>query len=128
MDEAEAAVVGDDNTNPADWTAEQVRTVELMQRYKTTMEQAFYRALNACEQARKDEIRRAIVQGNLREKLSRKNREVIEKEQEAEELERKIKRLEPEPGPQSEGKGREAAADEGRAVMAGRKAEDGCSV
>ena len=80
MEEAEAAVIGEDNTNPADWTAEQVRTVELMQRYKTTAERAFYRALNACEQTRKDNVRSAILEHNLLNKLGDEQRKLNEED------------------------------------------------
>ena len=96
MEEAEAAVIGEDNTNPADWTAEQVRTVELMQRYKTTAERAFYRALNACEQTRKDNVRSAILEHNLLNKLGDEQRKREEAEQRAKELEKKVEQLEPE--------------------------------
>ena len=90
MDEAEAAVVGEENTNPANWTAEQVRTVELMQRYKTTAERAFYRALNACEQTRKDTERRATRDFNLERQLIKQERELEKKDREIAEKERKI--------------------------------------
>ena len=90
MDEAEAAVVGEENTNPADWTADQVRTVELMQRYKTTAERAFYRALNACEQTRKDNTRRAMQEYNLQLQLIKKDRELAEQDRKIAELDRKI--------------------------------------
>ncbi len=56
--EAEAAVVdGEENANPADWTAEQEHKVELMQRYKAAAERAFYRSLSAAEHLRKDRKR-----------------------------------------------------------------------
>ena len=95
MEEAEAAVIGEDNTNPAGWTAEQVRTVELMQRYKTTAERAFYRALNACEQARKDEIRSALLEHNLQNKISDERRKRDEAERRRKELLKEQQKLKP---------------------------------
>ena len=94
MDEAEAAVVGEENTNPAGWTADQVRTVELMQRYKTTAERAFYRALNACEQTRKDTERRAMRDFHLERQLIEQERKVAEQERKLAEKDRKITELE----------------------------------
>ena len=96
MEEAEAAVVGEENTNPAGWTAEQVRTVELMQRYKTTAERAFYRALNACEQTRKDNVRSAILEHNLLRKIDERDRQIAEKDRRIAELEKRV-------GPQGKG-------------------------
>ena len=55
--EAEAAAVGEDGLGPMDWTAEQRQRMELMQRYKTTAERAFYRAWSALRGLGKDIMR-----------------------------------------------------------------------
>ena len=56
--DAEAALVGEEETcHPANWTAEQEHKIELVMRYKTTQERAFYRSLNALEGLRKDLMR-----------------------------------------------------------------------
>ena len=111
MDEAEAAVVGEENTNPAGWTADQVRTVELMQRYKTTAERAFYRALNACEQTRKDNRRNAMLDFNLQRQLMERDRQLAEKDRKMAEKDRKITELEEKVeqlAPKAEGKAKAA--------------------
>ncbi len=65
----EALVGGEDNWHPADWESEQEHKLELMQRYKTTAERAFYRSLSAVEHLRKD-----ILRDNARSrKLEREN-------------------------------------------------------
>ncbi len=59
---AEAALVGEEDTcHPATWTAEQEHKIELVMRYKTTQERAFYRSLNALEGLRKDLMREEQV-------------------------------------------------------------------
>jgi ribosomal protein S14 len=54
--ETEFAVAGPENVHPADWTAEDEHKVELMQRYKTSAERSFYRALNMARQLLKERI------------------------------------------------------------------------
>ncbi len=68
--EVEAAVVDcRENANPADWTAEQEHKVELMQRYKTAAERAFYRSLSAAEHLRKDKMRYDERYANVKSEL-----------------------------------------------------------
>ncbi len=55
--DAEAAAVGEEGLGPADWTAEQRHKMELMQRYNTTAERAFYRAWSALRGLGKDIMR-----------------------------------------------------------------------
>ena len=55
--ETEARVVEESGIDPMDWTAEQRHTMELMQRYKTTAERAFYRAWSALRGLGKDIMR-----------------------------------------------------------------------
>lgn len=54
--QVEAQVV-EENADPSEWTAEQHHRIELMQRYKTTAERAFYRAWSAVQSLRKDFMR-----------------------------------------------------------------------
>ncbi|MBV8866143.1 MAG: hypothetical protein JO210_12185, partial [Acidobacteriaceae bacterium] len=56
--ETEARVVGEKGPDPMDWTPEQQHKMELMQRYKTTAERAFYRAWSALQGLGKDIVRR----------------------------------------------------------------------
>ena len=55
--ETEARVVEESGIDPMNWTAEQRHTMELMQRYKTTAERAFYRAWSALRGLGKDIMR-----------------------------------------------------------------------
>ncbi|MBV9500441.1 MAG: hypothetical protein JO138_13800 [Acidobacteriaceae bacterium] len=55
---AETRAAGDKGLEPADWSEEDAHQVELAQRYLTTAERSFYRALNALLQLRKDIMRR----------------------------------------------------------------------
>ncbi len=78
--QAEAALVGEEEScHPATWTAEQEHKIELVLRYKTTQERAFYRSLNALEGLRKDLMREELSAGRLLEKEKEKNK-VLEKE------------------------------------------------
>ncbi len=64
--EAEAALVGSEETRYADgWTPAQEHTLDLVQRYKTTHERAFYRSLNAVESLRKDILRNELLKNKL---------------------------------------------------------------
>jgi len=67
LDEAEAEVFGDGGD---------FHRVELMQRYKTTHERAFYRALNALQGLRKDIMRERMENVRLQGKLERFELEV----------------------------------------------------
>ena len=55
--ETEASVMGENGLDPLAWTAEQRHTLELVQRYKTTAERAFYRAWSALRSLGKDIMR-----------------------------------------------------------------------
>ncbi len=64
--EAEADLVGSEETRYADgWTPAQEHTLDLVQRYKTTHERAFYRSLNAVESLRKDILRNELLKNKL---------------------------------------------------------------
>ncbi len=72
--QAEAALVGEEDTcHPATWTAEQEHKIELVLRYKTTQERAFYRSLSAVEGLRKDILREKILNRRL---LDQQNKEI----------------------------------------------------
>jgi Fe2+ or Zn2+ uptake regulation protein len=58
--EAEASIA-EEIENPLDWTAEQERKLQLLQRYKTSAERAFYRAWSVLEGLRKDTVRRDLT-------------------------------------------------------------------
>ena len=82
--ETEAALVGEEETcHPAKWTAEQEHKIELMLRYKTTQERAFYRALNAVEGLRKDLLREKLsamrVVNQQRERIEALEKELAER-------------------------------------------------
>ncbi len=55
--ETEARVVGENGLDPMDWTAEDRHAMELVQRYNTTAERAFYRAWSALRGLGKDLMR-----------------------------------------------------------------------
>ncbi len=55
---AEARAAGDKGLEPPDWSEEDAHQVELAQRYLTTAERSFYRALNVLLQLRKDIMRK----------------------------------------------------------------------
>jgi hypothetical protein len=60
--EAEGAVAGGEKTwHPADWNAAQEHKLELMQRYKTTAERAFYRSFEAVQRLRKNNLNYEFV-------------------------------------------------------------------
>ncbi len=54
--QAEEAAVEECGDDPHGWTEERRHTFELMQRYKTTAERAFYRSWNAVQSLRKDRM------------------------------------------------------------------------
>ncbi len=67
---AEAALTGEEETcDPVGWSAEQEHKIELMLRYKTTQERAFYRSLNAIEGLRKDLLREKILNMKIIDQL-----------------------------------------------------------
>ncbi len=73
--QAEAALVGEEETcHPATWTAEQEHKIELVMRYKTTQERAFYRSLNALEGLRKDLMREEQVAMRVVKQRKKKSR------------------------------------------------------
>ena len=100
--ETEFAVAGPENVHPADWTAEDEHKVELMQRYKTSAERSFYRALNEARKYFKEQWEAAAKLRKLQVELERLQREDRER-QAREEAER---------GPQ----GKAGADAEGAAV------------
>ncbi len=53
LEATEARIVAEAGLDPVDWTAEQRHKMELMQRYKTTAERAFYRAWSALQSSEK---------------------------------------------------------------------------
>ena len=76
--ETEAKVIGESGFDPVAWTAEQQRGMELAQRYKTTVERAFYRAWSALRGLGKDIMREdkdkaavKVEMGKLREKVQK---------------------------------------------------------
>ena len=54
--QAEAGAVEECGDDPHGWSEERRHTFELMQRYKTTAERAFYRSWNAVQGLRKDRM------------------------------------------------------------------------
>ncbi len=94
--QTEAALVGDeDNWHPADWVAEQEHKLELMQRYKTTAERAFYRSLSAVEHLRKDILRERILNSKLLDKNSELAKETEQQSKKIAELEKENRELKP---------------------------------
>ncbi len=80
--ENEGAVAGDEDTqHAADWSAAQEHKLELMQRYKTSAERAFYRSLEAYRRNRNDDMKDklAVI------KLTRENEELRAREKAREE-------------------------------------------
>jgi hypothetical protein len=55
--ETEASIVEQSGLDPMGWTDEQERKLQLVQRYKTSAERAFYRAWSALQGLRKDVLR-----------------------------------------------------------------------
>ncbi len=82
--QVEAPIADASGTDPTRWTAEERHQIELIQRYKTTAERAFYRALTALQGLRRDF--RRLQRDNAR--LEAENRR----------LERKIEAVENEIG------------------------------
>ena len=78
---------------PLQWTAEQHHTMELMTRYKTTAERAFYRAFNAMRGLRKDKFREEISLENVR-KLMKQELSSVENEVEQERREAELPKAE----------------------------------
>ena len=58
-------------TEPAAWTEEQHKKVQLFLRYKTTAERSFYRAYNALKELRKDKVREELQMDKVREKIEK---------------------------------------------------------
>ena len=87
--ETEFAIAGDENVTPVDWDAEDEHKIELMQRYKTSAERAFYRALNAARQQQKDDLNNLL-------RLRKMGTDLLKLRQEWREIQA---RLEAEPGP-----------------------------
>jgi hypothetical protein len=67
--ETEATIVEQSGIDPMGWTDEQERKLQLVQRYKTSAERAFYRAWSALQGLRKDVMR-------TEEKLNKLNTEL----------------------------------------------------
>ncbi len=75
--DVEAALTGEEETcQAAGWTAEQEHKIELMLRYKTTQERAFYRSLNAVEGLRKDLLREKNASTKLADQLRKENEDL----------------------------------------------------
>ena len=112
--EAEAAIADRSGVNPQGWTAEDKHLLENMQRYKTTMERAFYRAWRALQGLRKDVMRESEKNKKLQYELDvYKMREEVRKEHEKQ----------PEPEAQPEEKDTQEAEPLSRAEQVfGRKA------
>jgi len=85
--EAEAAAVEACGAEPHAWSAEHRHTFELMQRYKTTAERAFYRSWTAVQGFRKDIMRCKHIDLATREKLARVEDELAEERKKRQELE-----------------------------------------
>ena len=88
--EAEAAIADRSGVNPQSWTAEDKHLLENMQRYKTTMERAFYRAWSALQGLRKD--------------VMRENRYTRKLEDENQQLRAQVRAQEPKAEPKAEEK------------------------
>ncbi len=86
--QAEEAAVGECGDDPHSWTEERRHTFELMQRYKTTAERAFYRSWNAVQGLRKDRMR-------MDDRMARLVREGLEKDTDIQRLKRDILELMP---------------------------------
>ena len=91
--EAEAAIAERTGIEPQGWTAEDKHLLENMQRYKTTMERAFYRAWSALQGLRKDVMRESDQKAKMHLQL-----EVLRAREEA----RKVHEKQPEPEAQPE--------------------------
>jgi hypothetical protein len=78
--ETEFAIAGPDNVHPVDWPEEDEHKIELMQRYKTSAERSFYRALHTVRQWGKDKVSNEL-------KVQKMNAEIeaLKKQQEPQE-------------------------------------------
>ncbi len=88
--QAEAALFGQEDLEPADWTEAQRSHLQVMQRYKTTAERAFYRSLAAVQGLRRDRV-------YMLKESTRQERRIRELEREKEELKKGATKLEAEP-------------------------------
>lgn len=87
MLEAEAAALEACGTDPHEWSSEHRQTTELMQRYNTTRERAFYRSWNAVQGLRKDILRFRQMELQAKEKLARVEGELATERRKRQELE-----------------------------------------
>ncbi len=71
LEATEARIAAEAGVDPVDWTAEQRHKMELMQRYKTTAERAFYRAWSALRGLEKDLERQNKENQELRLKAAK---------------------------------------------------------
>ncbi|MDQ2841744.1 MAG: hypothetical protein M3Y72_12030 [Acidobacteriota bacterium] len=69
LQETEMAIAGEDDPNPAEWTAAQEHKIELMQRYKTTAERAFFKSWNTVQNLRKDMLRDKLKMAEMSSKI-----------------------------------------------------------
>ncbi len=88
--ETEAALFGQEGLHPADWTEAQRAHLQVMQRYKTTAERAFYRSLAAVQGLRRDRV-------YMLKESTRQERRIRELEREHEELKKQAPKPEAEP-------------------------------
>ena len=73
--ETEASIIEANGADPAEWTAEQTHRLELMQRYKTTAERAFYKSWGVLQGLRKDIMRIEKENSKLRAENERYRRD-----------------------------------------------------
>jgi hypothetical protein len=88
--ETEFALAGSDNVHPVEWTGEDEHKIELMQRYKTSAERSFYRAL---AMARKLLTERIDLENKMRKASAelefwRKKNETLKEQIKRDEMER----------------------------------------
>ncbi len=74
------------DVEPANWTAPEEHKLELMQRYKTTAERAFYRSLGALRQLGKDILKDKLTIHKLTVALEKESAEKAALEKKVEEL------------------------------------------
>ncbi len=67
--QVEATIAAASGIDPTQWTADERHQVELIQRYKTTAERAFYRALTALQGLRRDFRRQQRDNSRLEAKI-----------------------------------------------------------
>ncbi len=112
--ETEVTLVGKEETcQPANWTAEQEHKLDLVQRYKTTLERAFYRSLNAVEGLRKDILRNELLRDKLIEKKDKK----------IENLERELATRPPAPEVKPEAEAVKAPLTKAQTVFGGQRSK-----